>query len=196
MWGITILGRICNSSILGRICNSLIRGGISNSSIREMANREIYTIDIFRNRHMQFSNPHTKVAPVEVVASSTSMLAYERELTKPQFEELLKQNTGNVIIKFGATWCGPCKRIEAHVGQWFDLLTRASVQGLDKKNICIAVDVDDSFDLYGAFKSRRQVSGIPAILHFKQGNLSYIPDNSVVGADHEQVNEFFKRVSQ
>jgi hypothetical protein len=26
--------------------------------------------------------------------------------------------------------------------------------------------------------------------------LSYIPDNSVVGADHEQVNEFFKRVSQ
>jgi len=134
---------------------------------------------------MQFSNPHTKVAPVEVPC------AYERELSKLQFEELLKQNTGNLIIKFGATWCGPCKRIEAHVGQWFDLLTLK-----DKKNLCITVDVDDSFDLYGAFKSRRQVSGIPAILHFKQGNLSYIPDNSVVGADHEQVNEFFKRVSQ
>jgi thiol-disulfide isomerase/thioredoxin len=142
---------------------------------------------------MQFSNPHTKVAPN----------AYERELTRPQFEELLKQNTGNVIIKFGATWCGPCKRIEAHVGQWFDLLTQRnggqgpkdpSIQRMN--NLCIAIDVDDSFDLYGAFKSRRQVSGIPAILHFKQGNLSYIPDNSVVGADHEQVNEFFKRVSQ
>jgi len=142
---------------------------------------------------MQFSNPHAKVTPIELPSATSS---YERELTKLQFEDLLKENTGNIIIKFGATWCGPCKRIEAHVGQWFDLLTRASVQGLDKKNICIAVDVDDSFDLYGAFKSRRQVSGIPAILHFKQGNLSYIPDNSVVGADHTQVNEFFKRVSQ
>ncbi len=141
---------------------------------------------------MQFTNPHAKVAPIEVVASTTATAAYERELTRPQFEELLKQNTGNIIIKFGATWCGPCKRIEAHVGQWFDFLTLKS----DQKNLCIAIDVDDSFDLYGAFKSRRQVSGIPAILHFKQGNLSYIPDNSVVGADHEQVNEFFKRVSQ
>jgi len=138
---------------------------------------------------MQFTNPHAKVTPIEVVNATS---AYERELSKLQFEELLKQNTGNVIIKFGATWCGPCKRIEAHVGQWFDLLT---LRG-PTKNLCIAVDVDDSFDLYGAFKSRRQVSGIPAILHFKQGNLSYIPDNSVVGADHEQVNEFFKRVSQ
>lgn len=138
---------------------------------------------------MQFTNPHAKVAPIEVPSATA---AYERELTRPQFEELLKQNTGNIIIKFGATWCGPCKRIEAHVGQWFDFLTLKS----DQKNLCIAIDVDDSFDLYGAFKSRRQVSGIPAILHFKQGNLSYIPDNSVVGADHEQVNEFFKRVSQ
>jgi thiol-disulfide isomerase/thioredoxin len=138
---------------------------------------------------MQFSNPHTKVAPVELPSAT---LAYERELTRPQFEELLKENTGNIIIKFGATWCGPCKRIEAHVGQWFDLLNLKS----DQKNLCIAIDVDDSFDLYGAFKSRRQVSGIPAILHFKQGNASYIPDNSVVGADHAQVNEFFKRVMQ
>lgn len=132
---------------------------------------------------MQFSNPHIKVVPAADVSAT---LAYERELTRPQFEELLKQNTGNIIIKFGATWCGPCKRIEAHVGKWFDFLSQKT------ENLCIAIDVDDSFDLYGAFKSRRQISGIPAILHFKQGNLSYIPDNSVIGADHDQVNEFFK----
>ena len=148
---------------------------------------------------MQFSNPHTKVVPAADVSAT---LAYERELTRPQFEELLKQNTGNIIIKFGATWCGPCKRIEAHVGKWFDFLSQKtegpkdpSIQGMDIINQCIAIDVDDSFDLYGAFKSRRQVSGIPAILHFKQGNLSYIPDNLVIGADHDHVNEFFKRIS-
>ncbi len=138
---------------------------------------------------MQFSNPHAKIVPAAETASATA--DYERELSRPQFEELLKNNTGNIIIKFGATWCGPCKRIEAHVGKWFDFLS----QNKDSNNfLCIAVDVDDSFDLYGAFKSRRQVSGIPAILHFKQGNLTYIPDNMVMGSDHDQVNEFFKRV--
>ena len=136
---------------------------------------------------MQFSNPHVKVAPAEVLGATAP---YERELSRLQFEEILRQNPGNVIIKFGATWCGPCKRIEAQVGQWFDLLSKGP------NTLCIAVDVDNSIDLYGAFKSRRQVSGIPAILLFKQGNLSYIPDDMVVGADPRQVNDFFTSVSQ
>lgn len=115
---------------------------------------------------------------------------YERELSRLQFEELLRQNPGNIVIKFGATWCGPCKRIEAQVKQWFNLLSK------DHPNtLCVAVDVDNSIDLYGAFKSLRQVSNIPAILRFKQGNLTYIPDNVVMGSDPKQVNDFFKRVS-
>lgn len=132
---------------------------------------------------MQFSNPHVKVSPIEAPGGTSP---YERELSRLQFEEILRQNPGNVIVKFGATWCGPCKRIEAQVGQWFDLLSKGS-----SSNICIAIDVDNSIDLYGAFKSRRQVNGIPAILLFKKGNLSYIPDDMVVGADPRQVNDFF-----
>ena len=148
---------------------------------------------------MQFSNPHVKVAPIEVPSATAP---YERELSRLQFEEILRQNPGNVIIKFGATWCGPCKRIEAQVGQWFDLLSKGSMDPKDpsvlqtSNTLCIAVDVDDSFDLYGAFKSRRQVSGIPAILLFKQGNLSYIPDNMVVGADPQQVNILFNSIQR
>lgn len=147
---------------------------------------------------MQFSNPHVKVAPAEAPIATAP---YERELSRLQFEEILRQNPGNVIVKFGATWCGPCKRIETQVGQWFDLLSKGPVDPKDPSvlqtsNICIAIDVDNSIDLYGAFKSRRQVSGIPAILLFKQGNLSYIPDDMVVGADPRQVNDFFTGVSQ
>ena len=37
---------------------------------------------------------------------------------------------------------------------------------------------------------------IPAILCFNKGNLSYIPDMNVVGADANQVNAFFKQVLQ
>jgi thiol-disulfide isomerase/thioredoxin len=36
---------------------------------------------------------------------------------KSHLLDLLKQNTGALIIKFGAEWCGPCKQIESHVIQ-------------------------------------------------------------------------------
>ena len=126
---------------------------------------------------MQFTprNPPTaKVAPIQI---STD------ELSRADFEKLLRENPGRVILKFGATWCGPCQRIDAHVHQWFERMPDTAK--------CLMIDVDESFDLYAAFKSKRQVSGIPAILCFNKGNESYIPDLSVVGADFEQINLFF-----
>jgi len=108
------------------------------------------------------------------------------EVSRAQFEEMLTNNPGKVVLKFGATWCGPCKAIEPLVDMWFSKMP-SNVK-------CVVIDVDDSFDLYGALKSRRQINGIPAILCFNKGNLSYIPDMTVVGSDVEQVNMFFKSV--
>jgi thiol-disulfide isomerase/thioredoxin len=45
-----------------------------------------------------------------------------------QFREYLHTNPGLIIIKFGADWCVPCKRIEKQVHDWFDLMP-ATVQG-------------------------------------------------------------------
>jgi thioredoxin 1 len=123
---------------------------------------------------MQFTSSQRVVAqPVE-------------EFSRSEFEELLRQNPGKVVLKFGATWCGPCKVIEPLVNQWFSKMP-ATVR-------CATIDVDESFDLYGALKTKRQIGGIPAILCFNKGNLSYIPDMTVVGADVEQVNAFFRQV--
>ena len=110
------------------------------------------------------------------------------DFSRSEFEELLRQNPGKVVLKFGATWCGPCKVIEPLVNQWFSKMPDTVK--------CATIDVDDSFDLYGALKSKRQINGIPAILCFNKGNLSYIPDMNVVGADANQVNAFFKQVLQ
>ncbi len=37
------------------------------------------------------------------------------------------------------------------------------------------------------------VNGIPAILLYKKGNNSYIPDDSITGADPVELDKFFRR---
>jgi hypothetical protein len=59
--------------------------------------------------------------------------------------------------------------------------------------ICCEIDVDESFDLYSYFKSKKMVNGVPVILCYKTGNISYIPDDSVTGSDPVQLDSFFKR---
>jgi len=101
------------------------------------------------------------------------------------FAELLKQNPGLFIIKFGADWCGPCKKIEGLVNEWFNK-TNNKVQ-------CALIDVDESFDIYAFLKSKKMVNGIPAILCYYKDNHNYVPDDVVIGADVAQVNAFFQR---
>ena len=101
------------------------------------------------------------------------------------FFNLLKVNPGLVIIKFGATWCGPCKKIK-HVVDGFFATSPDNV-------ICADVDVDESFDLYGFFKSKKMVNGIPVMLCYIKGNETFIPDDSITGIDPIALDAFFKR---
>lgn len=104
---------------------------------------------------------------------------------RQDFFDLLKVNPGLVIIKFGATWCGPCKKIK-HVVDGFFATSPDNV-------ICADVDVDESFDLYGFFKSKKMVNGIPVMLCYIKGNETFIPDDSVTGIDPGALDAFFKR---
>lgn len=99
--------------------------------------------------------------------------------------KLLKVNPGLVIIKLGASWCGPCKKI-AHLVDAFFASAPPDV-------ICADIDVDDSIDLYSHLKTKRMVNGIPVILLYKRGNVSFIPDDSITGADPIALDAFFTR---
>lgn len=93
-----------------------------------------------------------------------------------------------LIIKFGADWCGPCKKI-APTFQSFIKTAPANIIFAD-------INVDDNVNLFIALKKHKMIQGIPVFLVF-YGNSDrehwFIPDDSCVGADETQVAEFFMR---
>lgn len=99
--------------------------------------------------------------------------------------QCLQNNPGVFIMKLGAEWCGPCKRIEGLVHSCMDQAPE-HVQ-------CAVIDVDESFEIYSFMKKNRVVNGIPAILCYRKGNVNYIPDDIVIGSDQNQVISFFQR---
>ena len=105
--------------------------------------------------------------------------------SREDFARLLQNNPGLIVLKMGATWCGPCKRIKPVLDGFF----ASSPDNV----ICCDIDVDECADLYSYFKSKRMVNGIPVILAYKKGNTSYIPDDSITGADPSQLDQFFRR---
>lgn len=105
--------------------------------------------------------------------------------SRQDFFNLLTNNPGLVILKLGAEWCGPCKKI-APILEAFFLTSPDTV-------VCADIDVDESFDLYAYLKNKKMVNGIPVIMCYKKGNTSFIPDDTITGADPVQLDAFFRR---
>ena len=101
------------------------------------------------------------------------------------FLTLLQHNTGIIVIKLGAEWCGPCKTIKPAIHGFF--------ASSPPEVICADIDVDRSFDFYSFLKSKKMVNGIPALLCYKKGNSTYIPDDMITGADPNQLHQFIMR---
>lgn len=105
--------------------------------------------------------------------------------TRQDLYDALVKNTGLLIIKFGATWCAPCRKIEHDVHHYMEIMPANAT--------CVVVDIDESTDLYAFLKSKKIVNGIPVILAYETGNLNFVPDVIHVGSDKLQVNQFFEK---
>jgi thioredoxin 1 len=102
-----------------------------------------------------------------------------------QFAKLLENNIGLIIIKLGASWCGPCKKIKPVVDGFF---------ASSPTNVtCCDIDIDECFDVYSFLKSKKMVNGVPTMLCYKMGNHRFIPDASTSGSDPVALDSFFKQ---
>lgn len=112
-------------------------------------------------------------------------------MTPAELQDLQQQLSGYVLIlKFGAEWCGPCKRIQPLLHFWMNQ---------SRSNILFGeIDVDDNIDLYMALKRHKMIGSIPALLAFHGDKVRdpkqwFIPDDSVVGSDEGPLKAFLDR---
>uniref|UniRef100_A0A6C0C6E6 Thioredoxin domain-containing protein n=1 Tax=viral metagenome TaxID=1070528 RepID=A0A6C0C6E6_9ZZZZ len=85
-----------------------------------------------------------------------------------------------VIMKFTATWCGPCKRSAPLVNNLF-------AQMHDNVSMII-VDIDKARDISSAMK----VKSVPTLHNFINGR----PMDSVVGANDDSIISFFNKTNK
>lgn len=116
-----------------------------------------------------------------------SAAAEHTTLTRNNLADMVVRNDrGIIVVKFGAVWCGPCKKIEPHVN--------VAMARMPPNVYCYLVDIDQSVDLYAYLKSKKVVSGVPSILAYYPGSVLIAPEQRVVGADIAAVNQFFECV--
>jgi thiol-disulfide isomerase/thioredoxin len=106
--------------------------------------------------------------------------------TADDLAKLLELNPGIIIIKLGATWCNPCKKIEPVVSSWLNKLQHDQIQR-------VVLDIDECIDLYGFLKKKRVVRGVPTLLAYYKENTHYVPDDVSFGSDENETNAFFVR---
>jgi len=96
-----------------------------------------------------------------------------------------------IVVKIGSEWCGPCKFIKPTWNEW---IQKAA------PNIIIAdLDGDENIELIGNLRTKKMMKGIPVMFAYYgdiQRDHWYIPDDSVIGGDLNQVNAFFERCTK
>lgn len=103
--------------------------------------------------------------------------------------ELHINNNTILIIKLGATWCGPCQKIKTTCNKCF--------LKMPDNVVCFDIDIDDNIEIYNALKTKKMLRGVPTILGYYCNNKRdqwYISDISISGSDEKLVYGFFKNI--
>ena len=82
------------------------------------------------------------------------------EITKENFEAEVLKSDIPVLVDFNATWCPPCRMLHP--------ILEEVAKEADGKYKVVSVDVDNNQEL----AMKYQVSGIPTVIVFKDGEVA------------------------
>ena len=104
--------------------------------------------------------------------------------SRQQFLDLIASNTDRVLIfKFSADWCIPCKLLAPAV--------KDHLPKLPPQTTFYNLDADENFDVYAFLKSKKMVSGIPALLGYYPETTDYVSNVSYSGINCKELEAFF-----
>ena len=124
----------------------------------------------------------------------------QEDLERDGFKDFINNNKDIVIFKFGADWCGPCQTIKPVINNNLVELNKFMEKNNIIKNVYYSeIIVDDFFDIYSLFKTKKMVNGIPHMLcYFGDKNNErvnyYVADFSVSGGNIKEINNFFNLI--
>ena len=96
--------------------------------------------------------------------------------TREDLKNYLK-NYDFMIVKFTASWCGPCKRINPTFEHYF--------LQLPEEFICAIVDIDEGKSLANSLR----IKSVPTFMSYIKGECKDIN----VGANEDKLFSFFKK---
>lgn len=94
-----------------------------------------------------------------------------------EFKDFVKAHK-NVLVKIGATWCGPCKRAAPYFKHYYNAIA--------EKVDLVVVDADEGDDICAALKVR----GVPIYLFYQDA----LPMEIVNTSDQNEIKTFFEKV--
>lgn len=108
----------------------------------------------------------------ETVAPSDKIVSVN---TKDEINKLSANQ--NIVVKFYADWCGPCKRLNEPFNKLAEDFSNT---------VFVSVNIDNAQELAKAY----QVNGVPAVLVIKKGKVV----DKIVGYNPERLEAMIKKV--
>lgn len=147
-----------------------------NYKMRKLHKKYIYILCIMANPDQEQEQDDLQRTFIHTIPNKDTLLS------------ILKENTGILVLKFGATWCKPCKQIEEYINYKFS--------EVGENVLCGSIDIDKNFEVYAFLKKKKVVQSIPTIVRYDCGNITFIPDDVITGTDIAKLDMFFDDIME